>query len=177
MKLSPSYLRSVQGQMSLFGVVFVGGVVLAVAAVCLRDRLFAPFVREKYPPLDDELAARAREEAPADLDRLGPGELEQLYGAWIEIPDLDADGRLARRLAEAQGRWLLPRLRRTLVVGNAAQRGRALDWLLLVPLERSAEAVELARAARARAARRKEEELLHRADVVLEKLSPPPDEP
>jgi hypothetical protein len=180
-------VRSARGQMMLFGLTFLGAVVLAVVAVCLRDVFFERFVREKYPPLAEGDRDRAGDLAAANVE---PGKLEELlrdlggaplreavYGAWIEEPDLDPQRRLARRLAVAQPDWLLERLARTLVAGNPQQRGRATQWLALLPDEQNHRARELARFARIRAERRREDNLIAEADAALETLSPPRDRP
>jgi hypothetical protein len=174
-------LRTVRGQLLLFAVTGVGAIALAVLAVSLRERLFERYVREKYPPLTSTDEKRLRELAGAGLaaerreellrEFAGPEARERAYGGWIASPDLDPDHRLGRRFAEAQGDWLIERLKRTLVAGNRAQRGRAVAWMALLP-DRP-EALALLDFARTRALRRNEHDLLQQADDVRAKLSPP----
>jgi hypothetical protein len=174
-------LRSLPGQLSLFGIAFAGAVVLAVAAVCLRGRIFEPFIREKYPAVDEALEARLcrlacdaldDEEAREELRRLEK-QREALYGAWIERPDLDPSGRFARLFGGVHSPWLLARLEQTLVAGNVAQRRRAQTWLKYLPEEMAGEARALAEFARERALHRREDDLVQELDAVLEQLSPP----
>jgi hypothetical protein len=176
-------LRTVHGEVLLFGATFLGAIVLALVAIGLRERFFEVYVREKYPPLTDHDREWARSLAAGDPDperskgllgRLADGEArERIYGGWIENPDLDPEQRLGRRIGSEQGNWLLERLRRTLVAGNPGQRGRALAWLSLLP-ERP-ETLELVCFARTRALHRQEWDLLQQADAVLDQLSPPHD--
>jgi hypothetical protein len=174
-KLSRSYIRSVHGQLTLLGGTFLGAVALAVAALCVRGAFFERYVREKYPPAEGLEGGLTAEQAEAQVRRVDekPATLDRVYGAWIEDPGLDPEGRLARGLLAARGSEVLGRLRRTLTVGSPAQRGRALAWLALVTEEEQfPEALELGRFARQRALRRGEHDLLRQADAVLERLSP-----
>jgi hypothetical protein len=176
-------MRTVRGEVLLFGATFLGAVVLALVAIGLRERFFEVYVREKYPPLTDRDRERARSLAASDLDPqrarellglLESGEVrERIYGGWIENPDLDPDEWLGRRIGSDQGDWLVERIRRTLVAGNPEQRGRAVAWLRLLP--HRPETLELVRFARTRALHRQEWDLLQQADAVLAQLSPPHD--
>jgi hypothetical protein len=183
MKLpSRGYLRSVQGQLAVLGATFAGAVVLAGAAVLLRDRLFEPFAREKYPPLEgrprevaQELAGRAieqkqKEKLQKELQET-PRAVEALYGELIAGGDLDGERRLARWLMGAHRKYLLGRLRRTLVVGDAEQRAGALRLLeVLAGGERDGEVAELVGRAREQARRRGEAALVEQADGLLRRL-------
>jgi hypothetical protein len=176
-------LRTVRGQFILFGATFLGAIVLAMLAFLLRQRVFEYYVREKYPELTEVNSKRIEELLALDVDpkRLNdvlgdvgqPDHWAQVYGAWIDQPDLDLEDRLAKCLASAFPDRLLGDLKRTLVAGDPAQRGRALAWLPFLPADKIETVRELVRFARLRALRRHEVELLGKADAVLEQLSPP----
>jgi hypothetical protein len=180
--LSRTYLRSVPGQLTLLGGVFVGAVVLAAAALVLRGRFFEPFVREKYPPLEGRPLEVARSLAGKEGDpqqrtkwenelletSRGP---DAVYGGLIESQDLDREHRLARWLLGRGRQDLLGRLRRTLTVGNEEQRAGALALLeQFADEEGQQEAVDLVRRARERARRRGEAALVEKADGALARL-------
>jgi hypothetical protein len=176
MRLSTAYLRSVQGQLVLLAITLAGGILLAVAALCLRSVLFEPHIREKYPELSRKLEAdlKKRDRAAGDrVRKLSPRELRAVYGAWISAPDLDPRGWLADHLLALHGPALLGNIRQTLVVGNAEQRGRALALLGRVSAEDlKPEARRLGRYALDRSRRRREPELARQAEAVLDKLRP-----
>jgi hypothetical protein len=189
MKLpSRAFIRSVSGQLTLLGGTFVGAVVLAVTALLLRDRLFEPYIKEKYPPLEGRLLEVARELAGADLKEKDREKLEEevrktatgidaVYGGLILSRDLDRQGRLAQWLIRRDRADLLGRLRRTLTVGNEEQRGGALRLLgRFADGKDSEEVVELAHQARERARRRGEAALVEEADSVLAYLKGRTDE-
>jgi hypothetical protein len=168
MKLpSRAYLRSAPGQLALLAVAFAGAVVLAVAALVLRERFFEPFVREKYPPLEGrlrdvagllagkEIADQQRSELEKEV-RETPRGVDAVYGGLIEDSDLDLDHRLERWLLRTGRADLLGRLRRTLAAGNERQRAGALRLLEWVAGEGDDEAIALVRQARERARRRGE---------------------
>jgi hypothetical protein len=180
--LSREYLRSVPGQLVLFAGTFAGAVALAVAALCLRGRVFEHYAREKYPPPSAEVQKRIDElTAGAGAARrqkllneiVERAALDRLYGVLIEVPEVDPQGDTVRGLVDEHGVDLLRRLRRTLVVGNLSQRRGALRCLghLQVPGVID-EARELAEWGRARAVRRGEKELVEQADNALQRLSP-----
>lgn len=185
MRLNRVWLRSIEGQLGLFAATFAGAVVLAVAAIALRGRLFEPYFHEKYPALTERQGERARELAGEKIPRgrrlelvesltESPTAFEATYGAAIRDADIDPQGRLMAALMEELPDRVLARLRKTLLVGNADQRRRALGYLgRIVPQNRRNEAAELVRAARTRAARRGESELVEEADAALARLCPP----
>jgi len=53
MKLTPQFIRSVQGQPSLLAATYIGAIVLALAAWYCRPIFFEPNIREKFPALAD----------------------------------------------------------------------------------------------------------------------------
>jgi hypothetical protein len=183
MKLpSRAYLRSVQGQLAVLGITFAGGVALAGAALLLRDRLFEPYAREKYPPLEGraqevakELAGgpidpKQREKLEKELQEM-PKAMDAVYGELITGSGLDGEQRLARWLIRANRKDLLGRLRRTLVVGSPAQRAEALRFLgLLAGGQANGDVIELASRAREQARRRGEAALVEQADGLLRRL-------
>jgi hypothetical protein len=170
-------LRTIRGQFILFGATFLGAIVLALLALQVRNRFFEYYVKENYPVLEETNRKRIQELAEAAIEPNRLREIlkgvresanwQQVYGAWINDPDLDPENRLAKRLAGECPDQLLDALRRTLVVGNPSQRGRAVAWLALFP-DRSDRVLELVRFARTRAQRRHEEGLLEKADAVLD---------
>jgi len=187
-----AFLRSVPGQLSLFGITFLGAVVLAVVGLFFRDSFFERHSHEHYKPLSSATEKVAKELLRNDLtaeqekkalEQLGemPSEREQqldeLYGTWIEDrlqepgQRLDPNNRLARRLMRLCGSEMLQRVGRTLVVGNAAQRSRALQMLELADSEALRPgSIELARYARTRAERRGDVDLAHQAADLLRRF-------
>jgi hypothetical protein len=200
LKVNRVALRSIHGQLILLGGTFLGAIVLAVAALCLRSVLFEPYIREKFPPLPESLetilddvakgrrdsdalatAIEARVKRLSDPERpRAPDEasargqvLTEVYGAWIDAPDFDPAGRLARPFFSEYGRFIIERVRQTQVVGNERQRLRALDLLRYAPFaEVRAEARQLCDYARQRAQRRNEAALGQHAQEVLHQLGP-----
>jgi len=195
MRLSREFLRSIEGQLALLGIIFVGATVLAVAALALRNLLFEPYIRDRYPSPPAELAARltelaedraAVEKIENELERLARlrarSEIQLLaaredifhaaYGFWIERPELDPQGRVAKCFFSAHGQFTIERIRLTLAAGNEEQRGRAvvlLRWA--VESDSQAEAIQLCRFARQRAERRYESALVQQADRTLAVLA------
>jgi hypothetical protein len=184
------YLRSVPGQLALFGVVFLGAAVIAFVPYFFRERFFERHLKETYPDLAGyaDQAARVLGSPHSDKDdvekvydelvkrdkkvtdsRLRWKNLDAIYGAWIQG---DAPGDpmlLARRLVEFQPDRLVERVQRTLAAGDPAQRERAIDFLAAVAKEEGMrdDVIRLARAARTRALRRGEAEVAERAGALL----------
>jgi hypothetical protein len=184
------WLRSVRGQLTLFGATFGAAVALAVAIVCLRGPVFERYARETYPPAGSWAqeaagALAAPETAPPRLRAIEAAviehanvaraarkpapDLEELYGFWLLNPELDPDGLLAVRLTRFVPDWVMDRLQRTLAAGNPDQRARALRWLQAIAgSEETADRVRvLATQARHRAATRGEEPIRLQAESVL----------
>jgi hypothetical protein len=197
MKFARIPIRSVQGQLGLLALTYAGGVMLAVLALCLRDIFFEKYIREKYPPLGEASGALVTRLAAGrgsveDLDKLAEEQAKQragefpvervypqvqnelmdaVYGAWIEDPERDPDGNLARRLLSAKAEFIIARIRRTLAAGSPGQRLRAVEWLALgPPKDHETEWLDLALWARARSQRRGETELANRAGAVVHQL-------
>lgn len=185
-----AWLRTVRGQLALLAATFAAAVALAAAIVCLRGAVFERYVRETYPPAGSWARETARELSapetpPRRLEAIRAAvieharrarevrkpaqDLEELYGLWLQEPELDPDGTLAVRLTGFVPDWVTDRLRRTLAAGNPDQRGRALRWLRAIAgLEETAERVRvLAAQARRRAAARGEEAVRLEAEAVL----------
>lgn len=191
MKRLRLYLRSVPGQLALFGVVLLGAAVLACLPYFFRSwSYFEGSVYEKYPELPDAVRRLAgtlgdpdknEEEIEAAQDELkgrerkadpqkGRQDLEAIYGAWIEEADGIGDDKvLARRLLAYDRDWVIARLKRTLAAGSEEQRGRALRFLRAISQEKGVgdEVKELVGLARKRASRRGETKLVEQADAVL----------
>lgn len=144
------WLRTVRGQLTLFGVTFAAALVLAVAIVCLRDVLFERYARETYPsagmwareaardlaaretpqPRLDAIKTAATENAKLSRETAKPArDLEELYGFWLLNPESDPDNLLPVRLTRFVPDWVIERLKRTLAAGNADQFARARLWL------------------------------------------------
>jgi len=178
MKFTKADVRSVRGQLALLAITFLGAIILAVAALCLRSVFFEAYVREKHAPLPAHLKKylddTAAGKAVASAEKLGQTEIGLLYGAWFDDAASDPEDRLARCLISADGRYILGQLRRTLVAGNLTQRTRAVRLLTLITVEElKSEVIELCRYVHERAWRRGELELVKQAQVHLNQLQPP----
>ena len=177
MKINREFLRTVRGQLSLLAAAYVGALVLALAALCLRSLFFERFVHDKFAPVPERLQTLAADLAagrgdPGQLRALSSEDVNLIYGAWLDQPDLDPAGRLARDLLTADGARILERVRRTLVAGNPAQRARAVELLGLVDVaELKPEVCFLCDYAARKAQRRGEAELAGQADAVLDRLA------
>jgi hypothetical protein len=156
------------------GAAFLGAVVLAVVALCLRSVLFERALGETYRTPSEALAALLRAVAagtatPEQLRQLEEEKAELLYEAWMGDPALDPQGRLARQLLARRGAAMMERARRTLALGTVGQRERAVELLGFVPEgDLRSEAVDLCRRELRLATRRGEHELAARARRVLE---------
>jgi hypothetical protein len=195
MKITREFLRSIEGQLLLLAIIFAGGAVLAVTALALRTILFEPYIRDRYTSAPTELAATltdvAEDRATADdfeksverLARLKAKSETQLvvlreevlqlaYGHWLDKPELDPQGRVAKCFFLSHASFTIERIRLTLVAGNEEQRGRAvvlLRWA--VGSECQTEAMQLCHFARQRADRRHESVLVQQADLTLAVLA------
>jgi hypothetical protein len=177
MKISRQGLRSLQGQLTLLALAYVGALLLALVALCCRSLFFERFLGETFRAASEDLAPLLQ--AAADGTARGPELLklknadgDVLYEAWMHDEQLDRQGRLARYLFSVQGDLILERARRTLAVGTREQKARALDllgWTDSPELRREAD--RLGRRALERALRRGEDELGGRARDLLQKLS------
>jgi hypothetical protein len=170
-------IRSIWGQLALLGVTYAGAVALAVLALCLRGSFFEYHVRERYPEASPriramiEQAARASEDA-GTREPLTGEEREVVYGAWISDPAVDPMGHAALRLLWTDPDEMISRLRITFVVGNLAQRMRALDLLAYGKHDSREKAIALCRFLAERAQRRSEWALADKANHVLGRLEP-----
>jgi hypothetical protein len=174
MRITRTLLRSAPGQLGLLGVLYAGAVVLGVAAWCLRPVLFEPYIRERFPPLSEAQAALARELAGGAAN-VSASDVSGLYGAWIDDPALDPHGRLAAALLAGHGGQVLESVRRTVVVGDAAQRARAVALLGSIRADDlKPRAAALCRFAQVKAERRGETELAAQAAAALARLEADP---
>jgi hypothetical protein len=173
MKISRLWLRSARGQLTLLGIAYLGAVVLAVVALCLRSVLFERLVGESYRKPPDRLAVllrtvAAEDATPEQLQQLKEEDPGLLYEAWLGDAGLDPQGRLARRLLSLHGEGMLERVRRTLALGTVAQRTRAVDLLAFAQRdELRPEVVRLCHHELRRAQRRGEDDLAGRLRRVL----------
>jgi hypothetical protein len=159
MRLNGPYIRSLRGQLSLLAAVYLGAVVLAIAAGCGRTWLFEPYIHERFPPvpnrlagpvrdlaegksapeqLEEVIAAVARQEAASEDAKVRRQQKEEssrarlldaVYGTWIEDAASDPHGRLAAFLLSEPSGSIIERIRQTLVLGDERQRSRAMHLL------------------------------------------------
>jgi hypothetical protein len=106
----------------------------------------------------------------SDAEALRRAELEMLYGAYLERPDLDPSATLPRTLHKLDAATTLSLVRRTLAVGTPTQKQRALTLLASADDEYRDEAVSLARYASEQARRRGDGSLAAAADAVKQRL-------
>ena len=171
------FIRSIRGQLTLLGLTYLGAVGLAVVALFFRTSFFEFHVRERYPEPSARMLAMiergGRTSAAEDaetVERLSTEEREAVYGAWISDPAIDPTGQVAVRVLWRNPDEIMRRLRITAVVGNLAQRRRALELLSYAMPEARDEAIALCRFLAARARRRGEWALVEEANQVLGRL-------
>ena len=130
-------LRTLRGQLLLTAGLFGGCVVLAGIIVSQRGR-FESFVAEKYPASRDRLSNAARRAADAivvgetpgdEFQELLPEERRALYELWMQGENPSATS--ARALVGADAAYYVRCAEQTIVCGNAAQRARALEFLVV----------------------------------------------
>jgi hypothetical protein len=194
--LDPAWARSVPAQMGLLAATFAGAIVLALVTLGLRALVFERYVRETYPPSTEhpralverlESALSSAGKPAADADELADGpadpqtvalreaaDWDALYALWMTRPAGGPGEQRLRTLLWSRPAATLERIRGTSVVGNLAQRSRALELLASVPASHSSsDALRLCRYVRERARRRGEHDLFTRADRVLQSLIKP----
>src|SRR5262249_4883836 len=111
---------------------------------------------------------------PEQLQQLAKENADLLYDVWQSDANLDPHGRLASRLLADHGPSIMTRLRRSLVVGNAAQKQRALQLLKSIEPNVGPEALTLLRYTLRRAAQRGERDLERLAADLLAKWESEP---
>jgi hypothetical protein len=203
------FLRSVQGQLTLLGVTFVGAVGLAILTIALRPVLFESYIREKYPAADVSVIQLARaiiagqagdrevlaliddfaEQLASQEQAKGAGPLKgskkeriernrpkataevasTLYGYWMQHGEDDPGDALLRSLLRTARPETLYCLKRTLAVGDAEQRSRAVHAASVAAAIDPGEVRGLLEYARDRAARRGEASLAEQAQEVLDR--------
>jgi hypothetical protein len=191
--IEPERARSVPVQLGLLGVTFVGALGLALLTLCLRSIFFERYVRETYPPLTESAEAlmtrlehppaepeppKPKEKSPEPIpieepatNRRFAADWDSLYSLWMNPPAEPLDEGRLRKLLWSKPEATLPRVRTTSVVGNVAQRTRALELLSSIPDSPVRDdAVALSWFVRERARRRGERSLFTRADQVYQKL-------
>lgn len=175
MKINKPALRSAQFQVSLMGGAIVGAIVLAIAALLVREIFFEKYVREPFAEIPPSVSQRAESllitPLPAATTPLAADEVDSLYAIWIQNQEFDPQGQLAAQLFAVDSEHTLERCCRTLVVGNFEQRTRALRLLSYANLtEHSSEVRQLVTYARQKSARRNENNLVTKADELLARL-------
>ena len=124
-------LKTLRAQSLLMGGLLAGCIAAAILLATQRG-FFESYLKEKYPPLPEGLrpvadaAAKGRLD-PEEFEKLTEPERLTLYGHWME--GTDTPPAAARVLVEAAPALYIARAERTLVCGNADQRGRALAFL------------------------------------------------
>ena len=110
--------------------------------------------------------------AGSAADRRAVADWDALYGLWMNPPSEVPDAERLRKLLWSRPEATLERIRTTSVVGNLAQRTKALELLSSVPASPVRDdAVELSRFVRERARRRGERSLFTRADQIYQSLT------
>lgn len=168
------FMRTLRGQFCLIGALYLGALVLAVVAICLRTVFFEGFVREKYAEATERSTDLLKEVADRGrCQELSKKELENLYGAILRENQPDERRPIVRTLFDTQGEFLLERIRRTLAAGNPEQRRTALTLLEECPLDLRDKARTLCDYAQIRARHRGEPEQAAHAAIVLRSWEQP----
>lgn len=118
-------------QLRVIGASFVVATVLA-CGLALKRPLFEAWIKEAYRPLEPELQALVAElsrseQAVKTVAALEPERRDALYDQWMQ---LTAPPPVAARMVRADPDRFLGRAERTLVVGSAEQRDRAISFLV-----------------------------------------------
>jgi hypothetical protein len=163
-----AWLRTPRGVLALLGGSLVASMILALLLGTQRE-FFERHVREKYPPVSAEAHEIGRRLAELDAQErvrsLSPREQESLYAAWIQKGhEWPAEAPAVLVRADA---LFLERAERTLRVGSREQRRAAVRFLAA---SRDARARPLLDAARHRAQRRREHELVREIQDAIDSL-------
>jgi hypothetical protein len=119
--------------------------------------------RADAPGLWDRLLEKNRKKAAAQA-------VSTFYGYWMLHPDEDPNDRLLVCLLQSRQDETLTCLKKTLTVGDLAQRQRALHGATVAAQQTPAEAVPLLRFAHDRALRRGEMALAEQAQAALSQV-------
>jgi hypothetical protein len=164
-------IRTLKGQLLLFGAMFAGSVVLAVVMATQRP-FFEKFIAEKYGVLPesiktvaDGVAESGKIEAEA-FSKLTEEERLLLYDDWMTRPD-PPPPRTPAALVAADPKMYLSRAERSLVGGSDNQKTRALKFFELAG---SKDAIPLLQKARQWSIKRRTLDLTARITDVLEHL-------
>ncbi|RCS46270.1 hypothetical protein DTL42_14950 [Bremerella cremea] len=175
MKINKAALRSAPIQVSLLGSVIVGAIGLAVVSLLFREIFFEKYVRETFAPTPPNLSQRAEalllSPLPETTEPLNAAEIDELYAVWIQNEKFDPQGQIAAQLFSVDSEHTFERSCRTLVVGNRGQRMRALQLLSFANfIEHPTEVRRLVAYARQKAERRREDDLVTKANELLARL-------
>lgn len=163
-------LRTLRGQLLLFGAMFAASVVLAIVIASQRA-FFEKFIEEKYAATPEHLKPLANAAAEGKLDREAFNKLSQadrliLYDDWMARawpPPL----RTPAALVAADSGLYLARAERTIVSGREDQKMRALKFLELAGAH---DAVPILRKARRWSIKRGTSEMTAKITETLERL-------
>lgn len=168
-------LRTVRGQLTLIGALYLGAILLSIVALGLRSPVFERYARDKYPELTEPIRAIVEEAKAGSITlervkKLAPTEIESVFGAWIADPQFDPSGQVAVRLLLAAPDDLVTLVRRVCAIGNLEQRRgtvRLLEVLVRSHVPLPADLRVLGRHLHDRAAKRGEHEFSEQVAAIL----------
>ena len=122
-------LRRPKGQVQLMGATLIGAAVFA-AVLATQQGWIESFIHEK-PKTPSAATERLVQEIDAGEEViLDVADLEHLYDFWL-VSETVAGGQVVEALSTTDADWFRERAERTLVVGDGAQRIRALELIRL----------------------------------------------
>lgn len=165
-------LRSARGQLLLLAGTFAGALVLAVAALFVKEVFFRGFVRHRTVVLTEQQKELAEgvvtgRLAGSEIEDMDDLSVRALYGALIDATVNDPEKRLTSALVKFHERKFVSRLRITLAAGSREQRFRAIQLLVDQDLVGDKVIMELCREAGLRARRHGDEVLRELAESVV----------
>jgi hypothetical protein len=169
-------MRTLRFQLQLTALLFAISVAIAVSIVCCRG-LFERWLFEKheakYESLPKKLQEtvdllRQRKPAKAALQKLSASQHETIYQCCL-AEKAAVRAKMAQSLCQANADFYVARAERTVVVGNAEQKLRAVEFLECSQCPGACRAVgELGQWAR----RRQRPELVERLEAAEKRLKP-----
>lgn len=127
-----AYLRTLRGQLALFGLTTLGALTFAMF-LASQTAFFQSFVRESQFSIDPatikQIDSHLEKLMGKETISLTEDQRERVYRMWLFGTDeMQPDSSSLQRFASIAPGWFDKRIERTLVAGNLAQRKRAVEY-------------------------------------------------